>query len=529
MNSATLNWNRQWVHPFESLWSLFNKLRYANAMSINDLFKTLGTSYVKGLKGRTGAYHYDLYRIQSLDEEEIVKKTHFNFLWHHRYYLQQIIDRLPKYRFNYEYYFRKHLAFCKSCMENGYHSILHQFKFLHECPFHNEMLQLSCPNCKTGFSYQLEPKPFYSQFQSPYECKCGYFLLSKRNTQQIFLLWQHKVGNFIHEDVLNFFELSESEIKRAKNVSMLKNYNLEHSEGLFALYNEMVSDRKSKKSFIFSSPAIHQVKGIKETETVKEYSTQNKEYNFVSRFVLRQIRDEEFNHELNDSIQMTINAVAKRIRKTILLKHKTCLGRLSSNWNNDPKQSCPYALAYVYWRYSVQKYPYINWIISYNSPNYETKKYLDFPFQPDVFRQIYDHWKMGIQDVTLESWAAAKWLLNRSIAHCAYYIFFYYLSRIEKAGIYELYNDYKTLDCFNIPFFMNYIPQSRSEPIEFHWMNQQINIPHLTCPFDSVKKRRDPQRNLKIERQVYYQRLVYGDRYIFGKKNRKDSRDVKGK
>ncbi|TDF95191.1 hypothetical protein [Paenibacillus piri] len=59
---------------------------------------------------------------------------------------------------------------CEQCIKFGFHSILHQFVLIHNCPFHLIPLSNQCPNCKGTFPYLLSDK----KMTSPSTCECGY-------------------------------------------------------------------------------------------------------------------------------------------------------------------------------------------------------------------------------------------------------------------------------------------------------------------------------------------------------------------
>jgi hypothetical protein len=66
------------------------------------------------------------------------------------------------------------LRFCRSCLSQGYHSIVFQHWALHKCPYHEEALLNACPQCRRSITPSVA-----SVLEFPYLCSnCGMRLSS---------------------------------------------------------------------------------------------------------------------------------------------------------------------------------------------------------------------------------------------------------------------------------------------------------------------------------------------------------------
>lgn len=166
-------WREEWRRPYESIWSFIEKIKIANIVDGNELLQCIDPMYVKGnSKARRNVNKLSAQACLNLEEltgvditrimESMTKLLKFNFL------------RDPM------YIFHTHLRYCRSCVQYNYHSYLHQYKLIQECPFHSEALEECCPNCEKQIY-------FYNIAVSvPYTCRCGI---------QIYQSGQHPVWN----------------------------------------------------------------------------------------------------------------------------------------------------------------------------------------------------------------------------------------------------------------------------------------------------------------------------------------------
>ena len=142
-------WNLKWENKYESIWGLLEKFRYVNvlAVSYNNLlsFRKSASVYIfdtKLLCNKRGRLDLDskIYR------------------WRNTIPILYKID-------NVEELFHKTLYYCPICMKTGYHSVLHQLKFVDYCFIHNSKLIERC-QCNTGYAIEYKNELF-----NAFQCK----------------------------------------------------------------------------------------------------------------------------------------------------------------------------------------------------------------------------------------------------------------------------------------------------------------------------------------------------------------------
>ncbi|KRF31702.1 hypothetical protein [Paenibacillus sp. Soil787] len=162
-----ITWNRKWVKPYESIWSVFEKCKLVNLVTGNELLKEINPEYVPGQRKFRNLYTllgFDLEHINNIlgmDLSDVIRDMES---------LRKLIklDNIRPMSV-----FHTHLVFCSSCINTQFHSYLHQFKLITHCPFHLENLNEKCPECKKQINvHQLSNN-------IPYTCLCGCYLSGK--------------------------------------------------------------------------------------------------------------------------------------------------------------------------------------------------------------------------------------------------------------------------------------------------------------------------------------------------------------
>ncbi|REE67302.1 hypothetical protein A8990_1437 [Paenibacillus taihuensis] len=169
-----LTWDPAWMNPFESHWSIIEKIKYANAITSLDFVRLYGT---RNFKGKLRNQHKGLFHFIGIDHNLLFESISTDLSRHTEYYLNKMTgmfswvktDRL----------LRKEFSFCDDCLSMGYHSLFHQFIFLNKCPFHLSPLSNSCKYCGGMFSCDKHNHKSKNGFQ----CSCSnYFVEPKFNT-----------------------------------------------------------------------------------------------------------------------------------------------------------------------------------------------------------------------------------------------------------------------------------------------------------------------------------------------------------
>lgn len=154
-------WRSSWFNPSESLWFALRKFSFFNELNMKHLQSVFGvgvvSGYVWGSRKRLDLREYGgldpprLAAIFGVDKNLLEASTAIPFLaegergalWSGR------------------------LRFCHSCLDEGFHSSLHQIILITHCPLHDELLTDRCRHCGTSVDYSLKTVAFASKGGCP--------------------------------------------------------------------------------------------------------------------------------------------------------------------------------------------------------------------------------------------------------------------------------------------------------------------------------------------------------------------------
>jgi hypothetical protein len=181
-------WRKDWISPYESLWSIFEKFKYANCATVRNIYDLLGTDYVRNLKSDTiGRPHRDCIHPTGLDDDLVESAFMEPILKINSQNIDRLVGTLSNHSFNPRFsYLRDELFFCSECIKIGLHSLFHQFKSLNECPYHQIRLHKGCLNCNQQIPFELTDQ--YTK--EPFRCKCSYSFLEHNTKKNDFLNWK---------------------------------------------------------------------------------------------------------------------------------------------------------------------------------------------------------------------------------------------------------------------------------------------------------------------------------------------------
>lgn len=152
-------WREEWRRPYESIWSIIEKIKIANIIYGNELLQCIDPEYSKGNKRVRNVNKLSAETCRKL---EVLTGIDFNLI-------TISMEKLLKYNLLHDpmHIYHTHLRFCKTCVQYNYHSYLHQYKLIDLCPFHSEKFQECCPKCgKQIYFYNIA-------IPVPYTCRCG--------------------------------------------------------------------------------------------------------------------------------------------------------------------------------------------------------------------------------------------------------------------------------------------------------------------------------------------------------------------
>lgn len=113
----SLTWNPLWVNPFESAWSIVEKIKYANAITSRDFVSEFGTRNAKGMliNQRNG-----LLRFNGIDLGYLTQCTDATLNGHADYYLNKMTGMFAHLDTN--LLMRKEFTYCEELINLSFNS-----------------------------------------------------------------------------------------------------------------------------------------------------------------------------------------------------------------------------------------------------------------------------------------------------------------------------------------------------------------------------------------------------------------------
>lgn len=127
-------WDTSWVRPFESLWSILNTYKTVNVIYENTVAMTAIGANMKTIVTREHFLNCGIFCNLSSTKNDI---SGIISRLTPRWYQQQLETFIPQKEVS--LFFSDKISYCPKCMQNGYHSILHQLKGLKKCPFYPQV------------------------------------------------------------------------------------------------------------------------------------------------------------------------------------------------------------------------------------------------------------------------------------------------------------------------------------------------------------------------------------------------------
>jgi hypothetical protein len=150
-------WSNEWVHPYESSWSIIEKFKTANQIDSQDFKNIFGLKNFKlpkNIQNKSSFENTNLYSLSRFDDQKIVDVFGMSIKEHEEDNIKVITSKLP----TDNNYFRQYLAYCPECIDMNFHCIFHQFSFLQYCPYHLIPLIKKCIHCTKIILYSISNK-----------------------------------------------------------------------------------------------------------------------------------------------------------------------------------------------------------------------------------------------------------------------------------------------------------------------------------------------------------------------------------
>ncbi|MDO3679738.1 hypothetical protein [Paenibacillus ehimensis] len=507
----SITWDLNWISEWESPWSIFEKIKFANLAVKKDIFTVFGNEKVLSLRSILGKKNHDLYGLYAFDDDAFMNSIGFRLKQYNIDCLLDISGFLYKNDIQRDHlkgkaaikpykYFRSNLHFCLECMKSGYHSILYQFKMISHCPYHSTVLHSACPQCHTMIPYELSDK----FFQAPFVCNCDYSFM-EYNTPYHRDWGKVRLDHVRDQAIYQWLTLNQEEKLCLSRVHFYSRNDLKKIPSLLnfllgIIHKHSTGDEGAnlKRS---SSPIIQKadryLKNVSVVGNVKMMPIENwfdleqhQRHSTISRVI----------SELASSSTLTMKSISKYLRKTLLTKHKSCIRRfvrISKEKGADHPPICPFAYAYVMWKKSlwgIPKYYDVEDTFFYRdgSPLRQISSECDHDYIVDLL----DTWIQLHPIKTPFDLASLEWMINKAIGHLA---LLHFKTWLRKAPTYAAsfriaYHSEIMED--EIPVFAFSFPNASDLPISFICMpgDDELNwlkeADHIICPYPSVKRRR---------------------------------------
>lgn len=446
-----LNWKKEWVLPFESPWSILEKVKSSNNINTKQLLQFFGNSQTVGLKyGMVGKQYREVVHMKLLDHRLLEELLSTNIKTHTQKYIDQIAGMFPYY-LNNEFLFRKELTYCEDCINNNHHSILNQFLLINECPYHLSKLESVCFHCKRTVPYLL---PAHNLEQG-FLCECGMSLQGYSvNHTPVFNEWG-SLPVIKNEIVANWLLLSDEALVKLKKIIIFKPLLINNQNALMYLLKTATS--QERKTYIINR-------------------TRNK-----------RVQTNLFD-EIYECIRLILHAFEKNLLNTILCSHRHCIKRfigLIKEEGEDFPEICPFAYGYVFWKESL-----FNINPFFNDPLPKKRKglsYLQIPFY--AYHDSFEEFILTLIKNTSISIESLKWIISHSIFNLANLHFIEWLKNAEKYSHkhFKPTNNYELINHNNIIFSFLYNEQDQIIEYNESEVNIEFSTKGISCPYNNKK------------------------------------------
>ncbi|MDQ0887911.1 hypothetical protein QFZ81_002999 [Paenibacillus sp. V4I9] len=281
-------------------------------------------------------------------------------------------------------------------MKMGYHSWLHQFALVHNCPIHQTNLINACPSCFSKIPFLLSD----SGLSDPFTCKCGFKLANFTETH--WSEWNFPV-NIIDNSVSGWIE------GKGRN---------DDTRFVFVPRSVSIEDF-SLDPIIRSKYFCYEVKQA----SGHEYA--------ISRKFIDEIYIE------NKSCFRTID---RFIKKKFLKKHRICtltLQELRKQEIGEFPPICPFAYAYVFWKHTLLQTAHFHKVIRGDETN--SRKFLGLELATQLIEKIIIDSKNKLIDhmnlFEVNNREILHWIINRITSELCLNYFYQWLEISTKGTV----------------------------------------------------------------------------------------------
>lgn len=442
-NTQKFIWRKEWFNDYISPWVVFERFMYANSASTRDILSLFGTEKAQ-LKPRLNE-HQDFITLKAFDNEKVNNSLGIDLYRLSNEFVRRFIMPLNQGEYT-ELLVRKTLAFCPDCLKLGYHSYLHQYSLLENCPFHGTKLITKCPNCKEEIPLKINLR------RDAFHCACGAPLIDDM-PGYFFAIWSKSNSLGIqNEEILNWFSLTVDDLAQITNKLYIvpetcikfgqrtlgvlfeihKNNNgvvVESNNNVlkqyFPLLPNMQYFRKAYISYV----------GRYDKEDVPE---------LFNNFVLRHY---SYYRYINMWLKPIYKSIIRHIKKRILVNHKRCIRSVKKDsikvrlrTINIVRSICPYAKAYIKWRKELERFP-DDWMVdSFDVRLKPADIKIDKLYYEPMFESMQLYAVIGsnaARTAYAVNWGRSMWILSHLYGHFIIRRFDFWLNVMKRNGKYK--------------------------------------------------------------------------------------------
>ncbi|MBB3132241.1 hypothetical protein FHS19_006970 [Paenibacillus rhizosphaerae] len=430
-------WKSEWVNVYETPWSIFEKLCFANHITRTDVIRTLGSKEIQQIKNVIiGDKWRELIKLSGFDHQMLHNYIGFNIADQINTDINLILKPIEYIYENILTWFPKSIRWCPDCMSKGYHSWVHQFTLTQQCPYHANKIINSCPNCSNEIPFLLSDR----SMDEPFTCTCGY-----------------KLAEFSHWREWN----QNIDIKDPSMAYWLKG-----------------AGRSNTERFIFD-PITVGLNLFNSKPTIM-YKTIHRATN------KRRYLDQLFTENIN-----CFKAIDRYIHKKYLKRHKMCISsfqELLKLEQGDFPPICPYAYAYVLWKHTLlQTSTFYN-----NSKHGDLNEYDGKSYVTKLFKKNIDYIKkilssqLNLSDI--DSRPVFHQILNRYTTELLLNYFHQWLAIAEKgarlavAPKWKQINEMIEMSLPSIIFKLDADLGKKIDTVQVYYKNNRLDLPiSLVC------------------------------------------------
>lgn len=475
-----LVWRNSWISKYESPWGILEKFKYANDATDRDILELLGTDHVKKLKTKNYSNrNRDLVHLTGICNEECNKTLGFPLKEEHLNNLGLLVGFISLDLNNINNYLRGEVTICPLCIQEGFHSLFHQWKLIQVCPYHLVPLIPHCPNCKRGIPYLLSDK----EMKAPFTCLCGYTFIKNNTIFQYFARWDNNIKRSIHLSALKrWLSLNDKQREQLKWIHFHPD---SAEENMDSLLNRLLLVIESSKN---NCTQLKVVRSASYLDSLFELAEEEEEQ---ARYHYQEIQFRRFLDEVYSSSYAILKSVTRQFRKTIFMKHRTCIRRLVKL--DKTSEVCPYAYAYVAWQKNIYDYQNYWQVDRRYYPDRWYRNRIEFASKQDMryLQQLFFDWQKidYVMKIPNAKSSTTKWVFNRIMSMLVINHLKNWL-RIAQENVREgNLSWYAPFEYERIPFYIIQFNKFKNEPLKFYWWPESTQETiELTCPFDTKKK-----------------------------------------